>query len=527
MEFTLITIRKINESYLKLDCELSELKNISENFTFYADKYFFSPKFKKKMWDGKIRLVNAITGEIPAGCYSKLIELLEREEYEYKVEGDIHYNYDVTDESLRSLISDRLKVDTNTMNQDQLDYQIDAALMTFKNNKNIILLPTGAGKSFAQFLVTNQCIISGFKKILIIVPTVNLVNQMEYDFLDYAKNIPTYKDLIHKIYAGQDKITNKKIVISTWQSLSSILKTDKEALNVYDAILVDEIHTAESGKELANIISSCRNAKIKLGMTGTLSGDKIKKEQLEALFGPILCVTDRNTNEDIDTNLLIDKGILTDYNIKMLVLKYPDEEKKKFKNSLKEIKKQLEVKFPDGVPKKELQLAYYNYESEYLRDCKLRTKKILQLVKNTKGNTLVLFKNVEYGEHLAELADKYTSKKVYLIHGSVTKEERERIRQIIDTETDVVLFGSNQIVSTGINIKSLEYLVFAQNSKSRIKLFQSIGRILRKFEGKNTSKFIDIVDDITGKNFSYKHALERIDIYDKAKSKYSITEVKL
>lgn len=520
----MVIIRKINESYLKIECELDVARLISDRFCFMAANYHFMKKSRPN-WNGKIKLFDYRTSLLPIGLYDKLISLLDENEYTHKTEGEVKQLYNVTDESIRSFITDRLKVNTESMNQEQLEYQIDAALMTFKNNKNIILLPTGAGKSFAQFLVANQCIAQGFKKILMIVPTVNLVNQMEFDFLDYGKNIPDYHNHIHKIFAGQDKNSNKKISISTWQSCKLFTK---EMLEQFDCLLVDEVHGAESGAELAKIVSGCTNAKIKLGMTGTLSGDKIKKEQIEALFGPVLFVSDRETNQDIDTNLLIEKGILTDYDIKMLVFKYPEDEKKKFNSELKRIKKELLVKFPDGVPKKELQLAKYTFEMDYLKESKIRTRKLLQILNKITGNTLVLFKNVEYGETISELADKYLKhKKIYLIHGEIKKEERERIRQIIDTETDVILFGTTSILSTGINIKSLKNLMAIQGSKSRIKIFQSLGRLLRKFKGKTMSNVIDIVDDINGKNFSYNHALGRIDLYDEQKSKYGIREIYL
>lgn len=525
----MVIIKKINESYLKLICDLDELITISDQFTFTPKNVWFMKK-NKPHWDGKIRLLSR-DGLLGIGNYTKLINVIESNGYNYKVEGDIKTPIKVSDETLRAFIKYKLNIDCDQLasegklNLEQLEYQIDASLMTFENNKNIILLPTGAGKSFAQFLVSNFCLHNGFKKILIIVPTVNLVNQMEFDFLDYGKSISDYKDNIHKIYSGQEKNTSHPVHISTWQSARTFTK---EHLASYDCIIVDECHSAESGKELASIISACTNAKIKLGMTGTLSGDKIKLEEVEALFGPVLRVTDRKTNKDIDTNLLIEKGILTDYEIKMLVFKYNDEDQKIFKDNLKRIKKTLEEKFPDGVPKKELQLAKYTYETEFLRENKFRTKKILQILGKLTGNSLVLFKNVEYGERLAELADKYLKhKKVYLIYGDIDKNERERIRQIIDTETDVVLVGSVQIVSTGINIKSLQNLMVVQGSKSRIKLFQSLGRLLRKFKGKATSKVIDIVDDINGKNFSYNHALLRLDMYKEQGSKYQIRDIQL
>lgn len=526
-------IKKLNESYLKIDCELDEARFISDYFTFTPKNYWFMKK-NRPNWNGKIKLFNLTSCTLPIGCLDKLISLLKTNNYNFTLDESCKkYSIECSDELLRTFINDKLKIDINylseigKLNLEQLEYQIDATIETFENNKLIILLPTGAGKSFAQFLVANYGLHKGLKKVLLIVPTVNLVNQMENDFLDYGKSIPDYHKYIHKIYSGQEKSANTPITISTWQSLSSIIKTNKEWLSQFEIILVDEVHSAETGKELSDIISSAKNAKIKLGMTGTLSGDKINKEQVESLFGEARRIKDRNSNKDIDTNLLIEKGILTDYEINMIVFKYPEDHVKEFKQELNKINKSFKDRFPDGVPKKDLQKAKYDYEMEWLKGNKLRTKKLLSFVKATKGNTLVLFKNVEYGEYLAELMDKYSGKNVYLVHGKVDKDEREKIRKIVNEEENCVICASTQIFALGINIPSLSYLIFAQGSKGRIKVLQAIGRLLRRFKGKSLSKFIDVVDDITGKNFSYNHALVRLDLYQKEKSKYTIKEINL
>ena len=57
-------------------------------------------------------------------------------------------------------------------------------------------------------------------KVLIIVPTTSLVEQMTKDFQDYGWNVKH----VHKIYQGRKKETNKKVVISTWQSIYNLPK---------------------------------------------------------------------------------------------------------------------------------------------------------------------------------------------------------------------------------------------------------------------------------------------------------------
>ena len=70
---------------------------------------------------------------------------------------------------------------------------------------------------------------------------------------------------------------------------------------------------------------------------------------------------------------------------------------------------------------------------------------------------------------------------------------------------------------SGVNIKNLGCLIFSHPYKARIRTLQSIGRTLRKLEGKETAKLIDILDDLSiGKhsNITLKHALERLKIYE-------------
>ena len=58
-------------------------------------------------------------------------------------------------------------------------------------------------------------------KILIIVPTTSLVEQLYKDFKDYGYD--SNKN-VHRIYEGHSKITSKRVVISTWQSIYNLSK---------------------------------------------------------------------------------------------------------------------------------------------------------------------------------------------------------------------------------------------------------------------------------------------------------------
>ena len=59
---------------------------LSEFFTFYVPGYRFMPAYKNKVWDGKIRLFNRMTGELNAGLYVYLHRFCSERNYDILVE---------------------------------------------------------------------------------------------------------------------------------------------------------------------------------------------------------------------------------------------------------------------------------------------------------------------------------------------------------------------------------------------------------------------------------------------------------
>ena len=154
-----------------------------------------------------------------------------------------------------------------------------------------------------------------------------------------------------------------------------------------------------------------------------------------------------------------------------------------------------------------------------------RNKFILNLTKHLKGNTLLLFQFVE--KHGAVLYDmiKDLDRKVFYVYGGTDTQTREEIRSITEEETNAIIVASYGTFSTGINIKNLHNVIFSSPSKSRIRVLQSIGRGLRVTNDKTGATLFDISDDFTYKsrqNFTLRHFLERINIYNEEEFDYTI-----
>ena len=77
-----IRIRKLNHANLHLECDHGVAAEIREFFTFEVPGARFMPAFKRKVWDGKIRLFDANTGSLPAGLIQHLVAFCNDHKYE-------------------------------------------------------------------------------------------------------------------------------------------------------------------------------------------------------------------------------------------------------------------------------------------------------------------------------------------------------------------------------------------------------------------------------------------------------------
>lgn len=483
-----LVVSKLNETFMRLDCDHSMLYELSDEFQFLIPGAKFNPKVKAKVWDGKIRLVNIYAQKTYIGLYNQIKDFCARRNYKFV--GYELFNPDITPQFTAQFIK--------TLNLPPeisfRDYQYYAVHKALKNKRALILSPTGSGKS-AQIYSIVRYLVENDKKVLVVVPTIGLTTQMKNDFIDYSKNKDKFEDQIHIIYSGKEKQTDKPVTISTWQS---IYKMGKEWYQQWDAILVDEVHQAKA-TSLTTIVESCTNAEYKVGFTGSLDNALTHKMMITSLFtDPTKVATTRE---------LINKGYLSEIEIKCKLLLYPEDVRKVFKK------------------------IEYKKEIDYIVQNEARLKYVVDLVNGLKGNTLVLFNFVEkHGEKLYnELKDK-TNKTVYFIHGGVSADDREEFRQLTEQNDNVVIIASVGTTSTGVNIKRLHNLVLAQPTKSVIRVLQSIGRGLRVHNQKDGLVVFDIADDLRhGKkdNHTFNHFVERLDIYTKEEFEYSIEEVSL
>ena len=466
MESHDVTITKINEVYIKVDCERSIAQEISDHFTFLVPGHTFIPAFRKKLWDGKIRLYNVMNHLLYGGLLPHLCKFLYVRDYKVKFESNF---------GQRELVDLTSVVSQYNIPFAVRDYQLDAINRSLTQQRVLLLSPTASGKSLIIYILVRYLKL----KTLILVPTTSLVSQMYNDFREYGWDVANN---CHTVFAGRDKGSELPVIISTWQS---IYKMQQKYFEQYELVIGDEAHGFKS-KSLTAIMTKCINAKYRIGTTGTLDGTQTHKLVLEGLFGKVHKVT--------TTKKLIDQKHLSPFTINALVLKHPDS----ICHNLKGIN--------------------YQEELEYLISSEARNKYIVNLTIGLERNTLLLFRFVEkHGQLLYDMIKENTNdRKIFFVYGGTDTDTREQIRAIVESERNAVIVASYGVFSVGVNIRNLHNIIFASPSKSRIRNLQSIGRGLRLSDKKEIATLYDIADDLkfkNKKNYTLEHFEERVKTY--------------
>ncbi len=488
-----INIHKKDEINLFLDFADRGIGfELQDVFSYYVTGFKHMPKYKAGIWDGKIKLFNIKTKTFPYGLIVDLIKFCTKNDYSYELVGEIKLI------NLKSDLMDfKNKIETITKMSiiDKYQFQFDAIEQLVKYNKALLKSPTASGKSNIIYMLLRFFLEVEEGDILICVPAVSLVNQLFNDFIDYTNDDFSVENECHRIHAGRDKNTNKRVIITTWQS---IYKLEPSWFTRFGVFICDEAHQADS-ISLTNIINNMPHVKYRFGLTGTLDGTKIHELQMRSLFGPIIDPT--------STKQLMDSDVLTNLTIECDILVYSKEE-------ISHVHKYCKT---------------YQDEIEWLVNNERRNKFIIAKAFKQTNNTLVLFNFIEgHGQKLYDIAKAKAeehNKQVFFIHGGVKVEIREEIRRIAEYSDNIIIFASYGTFSQGVNVRNLHSVIFAHPFKSKIRNLQSIGRILRKHDSKAEAKLIDIGDDLSvgsRQNIAYLHFIERLKIYNDEQFDYKI-----
>ena len=493
---TLIKVEKLDEAFIRVYSDNGTEQELSEFFKFPVPGAKFMPKYKAKMWDGYARLYNLQTKKLYAGLLDYVKEFAKRNNYELEIEEGISYDDGISLETVSGFAE--LIGPCSKGNPIEIrDYQLEAVHKALNSRRTVLLSPTASGKSLIIYTLLRWFVAKGLTCI-IIVPTTSLVEQLYSDFEDYSTgNMWSTADNCQRLYSGLSKDFTSKVLITTWQST---FKSSKDWCNQFDVVFSDECHLAKASS-MTGMFERMTDVTYRIGTTGTIDNSQINQLQLEGIMGPVHRV--------ITTRELMDSNRVVQLDIKCLLLKYQEDTRKANKG----------MKYQD--------------EMDFIVTHLGRNKFITNLAIKQDGNTLVLFQYVaKHGKVLHKMImDRVEEgRKVFYVSGEVGADERESIRKECEKETNAIIVASFGTFSTGVNIPSIENIIFSSPTKSKIRNLQSIGRGLRLREGKSSCILYDIADDLSYKsykNHTLSHFAERVKTYTEEKFEFKLHQIDL
>ena len=451
-------------------------------------------------------------------------------------------------------------VDSWGLSLNPRDYQYEAAYKILCNRQSLSQLATRAGKTLIAYMVFRYMLEHGARKILMIVPSIQLVKQGVADFSEYAEFFKS-----ETVWAKSELCASSNLTIGTYQSLVQRADPKSKKYNPkffkdYDTILIDECHHLVC-KSINTILNQdfIKNVKLKFGFSGTLPQEgTIESFACHALMGW--------TIQDVRTHELQEDGYLADIDITQIRINYPESQAltkayitcAEYLNATDKIvdgkkvllpkeKRSFTMQYEKVLPfaLREVKQLYEPEEYKlYLIDlCKAkgsnllmleqmlihRSQKRLQVIDNiltgmTK-NCIVFAHHTEYLKFLKEhFEQKFPDRKVRIIAGSSNLKQRQKIIDEMNKEDGVILCASYGCCSTGLTFKNVDYCILAQSFKSDIVNKQSLGRGLLKTDTKDTFYVYDIIDVFPTKRI-YTQGLSKIKTYAAEKFTYRIQNV--
>jgi superfamily II DNA or RNA helicase len=454
--------------------ELTERKAIMKMFEYDIPGARYLPAVRLGRWNGKISYFS-LGGSTYVNLLEEIIPILDRAGYDIELEDSREYTTtfdfaEVTEETFKH----KNWPEGHPIAGEPIvlrDYQIECINNFLSNPQSLQAIATGAGKTVMTAALSYT--VEQYGRSIIIVPNVSLVTQTEKDYLNLGLDVG--------VYYGKRKDIGKTHTICTWQSLNVMLKNTKageadipieDFLNGVVCVIVDEVHAAKADGLKALLTGVMSHIPIRWGLTGTIPKAKFESQALFVSLGPVI--------NQLTASSLQDQGVLANCHVNIIQL-------------------QDKVEFRD-----------YQAELKHLLEDSNRLDVIANLIEKLKpsGNTLVLVDRVNAGKEIvSRIADSV------FVSGATKANDRQDEYDKVSVESGLVLVATYGVAAVGINIPRIFNVVLIEPGKSFVRVIQSIGRGIRKAEGKD---FVNIYDVTSSCKFAKRHLTKRKEFYREA-----------
>ena len=480
----LVILDEVNVKLNNLDAETR--RELNNDFAFFLQKARHMPAFKLGRWDGRLRFFQ-MNGKTYFHLLDEILPKIVEKGYDITVDDqrtNTQFQFDKVDSQSYSHIVWPESHQHEGESIELRDYQVNLINASLENYASVIEASTASGKTICCAILAAK--IGYYGRSMTIVPSKNLVSQTYEDYNNIGLDVG--------MFYGDQKDTDNKHIVSSWQSLESAYKNRKKSDNLkkltndITGIIVDEVHSVR-GDVLQNLLSDpLKNVPIRWGFTGTIPKQYVEKLQIICNVGPI-------SDKKITAHELQQKGYLSDIQIDI-------------------------IQTQDNIPN------YDNYHDEYdwiAKDTD-RIERLTKFFDNTikNQNSLILVDLIKTGDLIKRYFKENHNKEVYFINGKMPAKKRKEIFQQLNERNDIIIVATYGTLSTGINIPRIFNLFMVEPGKSFVRVLQTIGRGLRKAKDKS---FINVYDICCNGKFSKRHLTERKKYYKESKYNFKVYKV--
>lgn len=396
---------------------------------------------------------------------------------------------------------------------DLYDYQREA-IENWKNNNycGIFDMATGAGKTFTALgaLSSLSKNLNNNIAVVIVAPYQHLVEQWVEDIIQF-----NVKPIVAYSYPGQkwrkqfsDAVTaynvgaiNNFCVIATNATFSlndfqSILQKFKKNF----AFVVDEAHNFGAAK-LSSLLP--KKARYRLALSATIERfrDEEGTSKLRKYFGKT-CIS-------FSLKEAIQKGFLTSYYYHPVVVYLNADEYEQYKEITKTIIRNGGAS-QENIEKNPYIEMLLIKRARIISGCKEKVSKLVEVMKpyRTDNYILVYCGATKYDNDSSELKDddevrqiEEVNKRLYYDLGmkvhkftsEESKEERDEIKRMFASGTELQVITAIKCLDEGVNIPAIKKAFILASSTNPKEYIQRRGRVLRRAKGKEYAEIFDFI----------------------------------
>lgn len=431
---------------------------------------------------------------------------------------------------------------------------LDKALQHYKDNdRGSMIMACGTGKTFTSLKISEALIKRDGKKkgcVLFLAPSISLIGQTLREWIfnseeelnpicvcsdpkvtksrtedDIGERVedlgmPATTDP-KKIVSQYNSIDDTTVIFSTYQSIDAVIEAQRTGLPAFDIIICDEAHrttgvivdgTDES--YFTKIHSNDNvNAKRRLYMTATprLYGVKGKEDAAKASVA--LCSMDDEAIYGkqfykISFGEAVEKGLLSDYKVLILTTgedQIPEIVKKHWTDGGKEIDVDTECKIWGCLNALVKRVA--------------GDETVISTDPGNMSSAVIFSRSIARSKELTEKFNRMASTPMSPIRlntkhidGRMNAMQRDSLMQWLKKDEGQCKALSNvRCLSEGVDVPALDAVIFMDSKASLVDVVQSVGRVMRKAEGKNYGYVI--IPIVVPKDEDANEALDDNDVY--------------